>query len=285
MSFGKLIGQTPTVEIKTLNPYSEVKILAKLEGQNPTGSVKDRAAYFMIKDAEDRALLTSSRIVLEATSGNMGVALARLASLKGYQFTAVMPEGGSQEKRELIRAYRAKIILDKNGKTTEDAIRLARKLAAEDQNYLWLNQFDNPANVQAHSETTGPEIIDQVPDLDVFVAGIGTGGTLMGVGKRLREYRPEIKIIGLEPKKDSPIEGLRNLSLGLVPEIYDERLLDEKIMVNQANALKIQRELFFKEGLSVGISSGAALWGGLQIAAQLKKGKIVVLFPDRGDRY
>lgn len=285
MSSRTLIGQTAVIEIKKLNPYPKVKVLAKLESQNPTGSVKDRAADYLVQDAEDRGLLTEKKTLLEATSGNMGVALARLACLKGYRFAAVMPEGGSQEKRELIRAHGAEIILDKQGETTEDAIQLAKKLAAENQNYLWLNQFDNPANVQAHYETTGPEIINQVPDLDVFVAGIGTGGTLMGVGRRLKEYRRRIKIIGLEPARDSPIEGLRNLNLGLVPKIYNERWLDEKIIVREADALKVQRELFFKEGLSVGVSSGAALWGGLRIAAQLKKGKIVVLFPDRGDRY
>lgn len=279
------VGQTPVVDLKKINPFPKVKILAKLEGDNPTGSVKDRAAQFMIEAAEKEGLLAPSRTLLEATSGNMGVALARLAGLKGYRFTAVMPAGGSREKRELTRAYKGEIVLAKNGKMTEEAICLAQKLAAEDKNYLWLSQFGNPANIQVHYQTTGPEIIDQVPDVDLFVAGIGTGGTLMGVGKRLREYRPEVKIIGVEPEKDSPIEGLRNLSLGLVPEIYDQRLLDGKIMVKKSEALKIQRDLFFKEGLSVGISSGAALWGSLKIASQLKRGKIVVVFPDRGDRY
>lgn len=280
-----LIGQTSTIEIKKLNPYPKVRILAKLEGQNPTGSVKDRAALYLIEDAENRGLLTREKILLEATSGNMGVALARLARLKGYRFVAIMSGRGSQEKRELIRAYGGEILLAENGKTTENAVQLAKKLAAENKNYLWLNQFDNPANVQAHYETTGPEIIDQVPDLDVFVAGIGTGGTLMGVGRRLKEYRPEIKVVGLEPARDSPIEGLRNLGLGLVPKIFDEKWLDEKMIVKEADALKIQRGLFLKEGLSVGVSSGAALWGGLTVAGQIKKGKIVVLFPDRGDRY
>jgi cysteine synthase len=278
------IGNTPLVKIQKLNFHSGVEIFAKLEGNNPGGSVKDRVAKYLIEEAEKRGQLNRKKIILEATSGNTGIGMAMVAAFKGYQFTAVMPANASLERQKLIRLYRGNIILTDSKKGTDGAIEEVKRLILADKKYLVLDQYSNLANVLAHYETTGEEIIKDLPSLDIFVAGMGTGGTLMGVSRRLKEYNSKIKIIGLEPKIGQHIPGLRNMN-GYKPFVYEEAMLDKKFFVTEKQAIKITRSLFSLEGISVGISSGAAMWGALEMAKMIKRGKIVVLFPDRRDRY
>lgn len=278
------IGNTPLVELKRYSTKN-VRILAKLEGNNPGGSVKDRISLFMIRDAEKRGLLKGKEL-LEPTSGNTGIGLAMIAAIRGYQFTAVMPESVSLERRKLLIAYGAKIVLTDGAKGTNYAIKIARETVKKNKSkYLMLDQFENKANVLAHYRTTGKEIVRQVPEITYFVAGMGTGGTLMGVGKRLKEFNKKVQIIGIEPKAGSKIQGLRNMG-ELVPGIYDEKKLDNKLlMMDDQPAFELMKDLFKKEGLSVGISSGAAIWGAIEIRKKIKQGIIVTIFPDRGDRY
>lgn len=278
------IGKTPVVKIQKLNPHPRVGIFAKLEGNNPGGSVKDRIAKFMVEDAEKKGLLTKEKVILEPTSGNTGIGLAMVAAFKGYKFTAVMPENASIERRKLLKAYGANIVLTDSDKGINGAIVVANKMLRGNKKYVMLDQFNNLANVLAHYETTGVEIALDVPEIDVFVAGMGTGGTLMGVGRRLKEYNPKIKIVGVEPYFGSKIQGLRNME-AYAPFIFDETKLGLKIRVKDKDAFHTARLLFLKEGISVGISSGAAMWGALKIAKEMKKGTIVVLFPDKGDKY
>jgi cysteine synthase len=317
------IGNTPLV---LLRRYSSkyVKIFAKLEGANPAGSIKDRISLFMIKDALERKILQRGMEIIEATSGNTGIGLAMISSVLGFRFTAVMPESVSVERRKLLTMYGAQILLTDGTKGTDYAYQYTKDLVlSKKRKYILLNQFENKANVRAHYETTGREIISQLPQVTHFVAGMGTGGTLMGVGQRLKEYKPGIKIIGIEPNKGSKIQGLRNMG-NFNPRIYQERKLDNKINIEDEEAFYFARDLFKKEGISVGISSGAALWGALEIAGNIiknsqgqdssknnnndnanqtieKKQKnnnrekkdnrydktyyIVTVFPDRGDRY
>ena len=278
------IGETPVVELKRYSPNKNIKVLAKLEGTNPGGSVKDRIAYFMIKDAKKRRLIKDDTILIEPTSGNTGIGLAMISAINRYRFTAVMPESVSVERRKILAKYGADIILTDGKKGTNYAIAYARNLLKENKKYLMLDQFENHSNVLAHYLTTGKEIIRQVPTVSHFVAGMGTGGTLMGVGKRLKRFNDQIAIIGIEPKPGSKIQGLRNMD-AYVPPIYDEAKLDSKMDVTDEAAFELTGDLFKKEGLSVGFSSGAALWGAMQIAKQIKAGVIVTVFPDRGDRY
>ncbi|MCL4364213.1 cysteine synthase family protein [Patescibacteria group bacterium] len=278
------IGETPVVELKRYSPNKNIKVLAKLEGTNPGGSVKDRIAYFMIKDAKKRRLIKDDTILIEPTSGNTGIGLAMISAINRYRFTAVMPESVSVERRKILAKYGADIILTDGKKGTNYAIAYARNLLKENKKYLMLDQFENHSNVLAHYLTTGKEIIRQVPTVSHFVAGMGTGGTLMGVGKRLKRFNDQIAIIGIEPKPGSKIQGLRNMD-AYVPPIYDEAKLDSKMDVPDEAAFELTGDLFKKEGLSVGFSSGAALWGAMQIAKQIKAGVIVTVFPDRGDRY
>lgn len=280
----ELIGNTPVVEIQTMSPNPQVRIFAKLEGNNPGGSVKDRIAKYMIEAAERDGIIKPGKILFEPTSGNTGIGIAMIAAAKGYQFIAVMPESVSMERRKSMAAFGAQFILTNGPKGTNWAIEVAHKLLEQEPRYVMLDQFNNPANVQAHYETTGPEIIAQVPDIDVFVAGMGTGGTLMGAGRRLREYNSKIKVIGLEPQAGSKIQGLRNMA-AYVPSIYHEDELDEKIMLNDDDAFRVARDLALREGIFVGISSGAAMWGAMQVASKMESGTIVTVFPDRGDRY
>ncbi|MFC1727522.1 PLP-dependent cysteine synthase family protein [Patescibacteria group bacterium] len=278
------IGKTPMVKIKKLNPNPRVEIFAKLEGGNPGGSVKDRVAKMMIEEAERKGLLGKEKTIIEATSGNTGIGLAMITALKGYRFIAVLPGSVSLERKNILKAYGAKIVLSPSGEGTNGAIKLAKKMLKENLSYLMLDQFNNPANVLAHFLTTGQEIIDDLPAVDAFVAGMGTGGTLMGVGQRLRKANPGIKIIGVEPYPNSKILGLRNMQ-AYTPSIYAPSKIDSKIMVKDKVAFDLASQLFSKEGLSVGISSGAALWGAIELAKKMRKGVIVTIFPDRGDRY
>ena len=290
------IGNTPLVELVKLNkPRKEilrgknpkVKILAKLEGSNPGGSVKDRPAYYMIKKAEESGELTKDKIILEPTSGNTGIALAMIGAAKGYKVRLVMPECVSVERRRVLEAFGAEIALTPGSEKTDGAIKKAHQIIKEDPDkYYMPNQFENENNVLAHYETTGPEIWKQTNgEIDVFVAGMGTTGTLMGTAKYLKEKKPEIKIIGVEPTLGHAIQGLKNMEEAIVPKIYDPKMLDKKIVVEDEEAFNMARCLATQEGLFVGMSSGAAVVGALKIAKKIKSGTIVVILPDRGDRY
>ncbi len=279
-----LIGQTPVVDIgEPINPNPAVRILAKLEGFNPCSSVKDRIALYMIDGAEERGELTGEMTILEPTSGNTGIGLAMVAALKGYTLKIVMPETMSVERQQALKAFGAELILSPGEEGMNGAIELGRKLA-EDPKYYMPDQFANPDNVRAHYEGTGREMLEQTDEIDVFVAGIGTGGTLMGVSRRLRERDPKMKVVGVEPFPNSRIQGLRNLG-DYMPPIFDISLLDEKMNVDDRSAFTMTRELVNKTGLFVGISSGAAMCEACHQATLLDRGTVLVIFPDRGDRY
>jgi cysteine synthase B len=278
------IGHTPLVELPGFSPKSGVRIFAKLEGANPTGSVKDRIARQMLQVAEQDGLLRPDRIILEPTSGNTGISLAMLTRRKGLRMLAVMPESVSPERRALLELFGAEVELTEGSKGSNGSIARAQELA-KDPRYLMLFQYGNPANPQAHYETTAPEIIADLPDVDVFVAGLGTGGTLMGVGRRLKEHDSRIQIVAAEPDAGEFVQGLRNLDEGFVPPILDLELLDRKLMVHGDDSLRLTRELARVEGIFAGISSGAALHIALRVAQRMDRGNIVVLFADGGWKY
>jgi cysteine synthase B len=281
------IGNTPLIELMVLKPKPRVRILVKLEGNNPGGSVKDRPALYMLSKAEESGELTRDKIILEPTSGNTGIALAMLGAAKGYWVKLVMPACVSMERRSVLEAFGAEVVLSPADEATDGAIRLARRIMAENPDrYYMPNQYGNPNNVLAHYETTGPEIFRQTEGrIDVFVAGMGTGGTLMGVGKFLKERKPGVQIVGVEPRLGHKTQGLKNMQEAIVPEIYREEALDEKITVEDETAFATARELAIREGLFVGMSSGAAVAGALQVAKNMDYGTIVTVLPDRGDRY
>ena len=281
------IGNTPLIELANLNENRKVRIFGKLEGSNPGGSIKDRPAYYMIKKAEESGKLDHDKAILEPTSGNTGIALAMIGAAKGYKVKLCMPECVSIERRSVIEAYGAEIILTPAEEGTDGAIRKSHNLINENpEQYYMPNQFENENNVLAHYETTGPEIFSQTNgEIDVFVAGMGTCGTLMGVARFLKEKKPEVKIVGVEPVMGHKIQGLKNMQEAIVPKIYQPERLDEKITIEDDPAYEIARELASKEGIFVGMSSGAAISGALHLAKKMKKGTIVVILPDRGDRY
>jgi cysteine synthase B len=281
------IGNTPLVELKNLNGNPRVKILGKLEGSNPGGSVKDRPAYYMIVKAEESGKLTKDKTIVEPTSGNMGIALAMIGAAKGYRVRLFMPECVSIERQRTLAALGAEVILTPAEEGTDGAIRRARQLASEEPEKCYMpNQFDNESNVLAHYETTGPELFSQTKgEVDVFVAGMGTTGTLMGIGKYLKEKKPSVKIVAVEPTEGHTIQGLKNMNESIVPKIYHPELFDEKVIIEDEEAFEMTRLLATKEGLFVGMSSGAAVAGALSIAKNLNSGMIVVILPDRGDRY
>jgi cysteine synthase B len=264
-----------------------VRIFGKLEGANPGGSVKDRPAYFMIKKAEESGQLTQGKIILEPTSGNTGIALAMIGAAKGYRVKLCMPECVSTERQQILRALGAEVVLTPAKEGTDGAIREAHRLfGAEPDKYYMPNQFENESNIQAHYETTGPEVFHQTNgQIDVFVAGMGTTGTLMGVYKYLKEKKPQARIVGIEPPQGHTIQGLKNMSESIVPGIYDRQMLDEKITVEDGEAFETTRLLAAREGIFVGMSSGAAVAGALRVAETMASGTIVVILPDRGDRY
>jgi len=280
-----LVGYTPMVKINHIVPNKKVKIYAKLERYNPVGSVKDRIAKYMIEYGERENLLTKHKIVIEPTSGNTGIALAMVCAVKGYRLELVMPETMSVERRKILTAFGAKIVLSEGSKGMDGAIDMAIEMA-QDPKYYMPYQFKNKYNVLAHYETTGEEIWKATKGkVNTFVGGLGTTGTLMGVSKRLKEYNPKIKIVGVEPYPNSKIQGLKNLTHQYVPEIYDPSRLDEKINVTDEDAFEMARALTIREGIFCGISSGAAMWGTLQKAKELDHGVIVTLFPDGGEKY
>lgn len=281
------IGNTPLVELTNLNKNPKVKIYGKLEGCNPGGSVKDRPASYMIKKAEETRELTKNKIILEPTSGNTGIALAMIGAAKGYQVKLVMPDCVSLERQRILEAFGAEVLLTPGEEGTDGAIRKAKEiLKDEPDKYYMPNQFENENNVLAHYETTGPEIFSQTGGkIDVFVAGLGTTGTLMGAGKYLKEKKPEVKIIGIEPREGHKIQGLKNMRESMAPKIYNNNRLDDKISIDDEQAFQTARMLAAKEGLFVGMSSGAAVAGAFRIAEETDEGFIVVILPDRGDRY
>jgi len=281
------IGNTPLVRLEALSPNPQVHILAKLEGNNPGGSVKDRIALAMVRDAERSGRLRKRDTILEATSGNTGIGLAMVGAALGYRVILTMPECVSLERRKVLEAFGAQLILSPGCEGTDGAIKVCRRMEQENPGkYFVPNQFDNPANVLAHYETTGPEILSQTGGkLDAFVAGLGTTGTLMGAGRRIREHDPMVRIVAVEPNLGHKIQGLKNMKESIVPKNYDPSFTDEKISVADDDAFGTTRRLALEEGLFVGMSSGAAVWGAMEVAKRLDRGTVVVILPDRGDRY
>jgi len=282
------IGNTPLVEIKKLNPYfPDVRIFAKIEGQNPGGSIKDRPALFMINEAEKSGKLTKEKTIIEATSGNTGIALAMIAALKGYKIKLFMPECVSLERRKILESYGAELVLTPAAENTDGAIIRAKKLLSDYPDlYFMPDQFSNPANPLSHYQTTGPEILKQINgEIDYLAVGLGSTGSLMGTSKFLKENIPNIQIVAIEPVKKHKIQGLKNMEESIVPSIFDPSIIDIHLYVNDEESFEYSRLLSVKEGLFVGMSSGAALSGSIKLAEKVKKGNIVTIFPDRGDRY
>ena len=281
------IGNTPLVQLLALNGNPDVKIFAKLEGNNPGGSIKDRPAFYMITMAEESGELTKDKTIIEPTSGNTGISIAMIGAAKGYKVKLFMPECVSIERQLILQAFGAEVVLTPAKEAVDGAIRRSHEaLKAEPGKYYMPNQFDNPNNILSHYETTGPEIFSQTKGrVDVFVCAMGTTGTLIGTGNYLKEKIPGIKIIGVEPTVGHTIQGLKNMQESVVPGIYDPKALDEKVTVEDDDAFETARLLAVKEGLFTGMSSGAAVAGALKVAKKMKKGTIVVILPDRGDRY
>ncbi|HVD16845.1 MAG TPA: cysteine synthase family protein [Actinomycetota bacterium] len=279
------IGNTPLVGLPRLSPKPGVRLWAKLEGQNPTGSVKDRVAKAMVEDAEKSGVLSPGATLLEPSSGNTGIALAVVARVRGYRLVVVLPENTSLERRQLLELYGAKIVLSPADQGSNGAIERAKRLAAEHPDWVMLYQYGNPANVLAHYETTGPEIWRDLPEVTHFVAGLGTSGTLMGVGRYLKEQNPAIKVVAAEPEYGDLVYGLRNLDEGFVPPIFDPTLLDGRIKAGAAASLGRTRQLAAVEGLFAGVSGGAALHVALRLAERLDRAEIVLLVADGGWKY
>ncbi|GHO96881.1 cysteine synthase B [Reticulibacter mediterranei] len=288
MRYGSIletIGNTPLVELKSFSPRPGVEIYAKLEGANPSGSVKDRIALRMIEEAEASGKLKPGSILLEPTSGNTGIALAMIARIKGYQFIAVMPDNVTSERRQMLELYGAKIIHSDGTQGSNGAVRLAKSLLANDERYVMLYQYGNDANPNAHYYGTAVEIIKDLPNLDVFVAGLGTGGTLTGNGRRLKEYNPAIKVVAAEPIQGEGVQGLRSLEDGFVPPVLDQSLLDARILVSAEDSIRRTRQLKDQEGIFAGPSCGASLHVALRVAASMESGKIVTILADGGWKY
>ena len=288
MSLRDAIGHTPLIELTNLGAlFPRIKLFAKWEGANPGGSVKDRPALFMVDKAERDGLLTREKVIVEPTSGNTGIALAMLGAVSGYRVKLFMPSCVSVERRRILEAFGAEVVLTPACEGTDGAILRARALAASDPSlYFMPDQFSNPANPESHYRTTGPEIWEQTEGrITHFVAGIGSTGTLMGVSRALKEFSFQVEIVGIEPPPGHTIQGLKNLSEAIVPRIYDSQRIDRKITVNDEEAYEMTRALVTREGIFAGMSSGAALAGALKLMKDLEGGTLVVLFPDRGDRY
>lgn len=281
------IGQTPMVKINKFNIKPGVNIYAKIEGVNPGGSIKDRIALKMIRQAESTGVLTKDKIIIEPTSGNTGIALAMIGAVKGYKVQIVMSSAVSIERQKTIKAFGAEIILTDSKKGTDGAIIKAREIANKyPEKYFMPDQFTNKYNKMAHYETTAKEIWEQSGGkVDYFVAAIGTSGTLMGVGLYLKKLKPEIKIVSAEPNKGHYIQGLKNMEEAIVPAIYDKSKLDEIIKVDTEEAFAISRQIVRQEGIFVGMSSGAAMLASLELANRIEQGTIITIFPDRGEKY
>jgi len=284
----ELIGNTPLVDVSALSPNPAVRILAKLEGQNPGGSIKDRIAWKMIQEAEDDGTLSPGRTIIEPSSGNTGIALAMIARTRGYPIKIVMPENVSIERRQALEVWGAEIILTPGEEGSNGAVRRAQQLADEHPQWVFLYQYANEANPRAHYETTGPEIWRDAPDVTHFVAGLGTTGTLMGVGRFLKEQNPEVRVVAIEPPVGERVEGLRNLDDGYIPPVYEKwggpDLLDRKRIVRPRESIEWTRRLL-DVGIFSGISGGAALAGAAKVASEIEAGTIVVILADGGWKY
>lgn len=279
------IGNTPLVELSKLSPKPGVHIFAKLEGENPTGSLKDRIVKYMVEGAEANGTLTRDKILLEPTSGNTGISLAMVGKVKGYRVRVVMPENVSPERSQILRSYGADIIFTDGKRGTNGSIEVAQELARNDSTYCMLYQYGNPANPQAHFETTGVEILRDLPRVDQYIAGLGTGGSLMGVGRRLKLHNPNTKVVAVVPSPDDAIMGLRSLEDGFIPPILDLNLLDGRIMIDSKDAFRGTRELMEREGIFAGVSSGAVVAGAQRLARRMESGNIVCLLADGGWKY
>jgi cysteine synthase len=281
------IGNTPLVEVSRLSPAEGVRLWVKLEGQNPTGSVKDRIALALVEAGEASGELTREKTLLEPTSGNTGISLAMVARLRGYQFVAVVPDNAGPERVGLLRAYGAELIFSEGAKGTNGSVALAQELAVDDRYYMPF-QYGNEANVMAHYNGTGREILEDLPDVRAFVAGLGTGGTLTGVGRRLKEQDPSIKIVAAEPELGELVYGLRSLEEGYIPPIFDPDILDGKVKVRARESIVWTRELLQREGVFAGISAGAVIWVAQRVAERLASaggGDVVCLLADGGWKY
>ena len=279
------IGHTPLVEIARMSPKPAVRLFAKLEMANPTGSVKDRVAKALIEDLEATGRLGPDSIILEPTSGNTGIALAMIARRKGYRVALVMPDNITAERRQMADLFGAEVIESPGALGSNGAVALAKELAAADPSYVMPYQYGNEANPRVHETTTGPEILADCPEIDAFVAGLGTGGTLMGVARYLRRAKPGVRIYAAEPLPGDAVQGLRSLEEGFVPEIFDPGMLDGKYLVSNRDAVAALRELVLREGIFAGPSCGAILVAAVRVAAAMERGTIVTLFPDGGWKY
>jgi [CysO sulfur-carrier protein]-thiocarboxylate-dependent cysteine synthase len=280
-----LIGDTPLVELTALSPNPGVRILAKLEGENPTGSVKDRIALAMVEAAEADGSIRPGQTVLEPSSGNTGIGLALVCRLKGYKLKVVLPENVSVERRQLLEIFGAEIITSPGAEGSNGAVRMAQRLAKEMDDVAFLYQYGNPANPRAHYEGTGPEIWRDCPEVTHFVAGLGTSGTLMGVGRYLKERNPAVRVWAVEPPAGEQVQGLRSLDEGFVPPVFDPDMLDRKLIVRPLESVQWIRRLTEEAGLFAGISSGAAMAGAAKAAEQIDEGVVVTLFADGGWKY
>jgi [CysO sulfur-carrier protein]-thiocarboxylate-dependent cysteine synthase len=284
-----LIGNTPVVDVSQLSPNPKVKIYAKLEGQNPAGSVKDRIALSMIEDAEAKGLLKPGSIIMEPSSGNTGIGLAMICALKGYLLKIVLPGNVSPERRQMLEVYGAEIIDSPASEGSNGAVRKAKVLAEENPDWVFLYQYGNPANPQAHIRTTGPEILKDVPDITHFIAGLGTAGTLIGVGSYLKANKPGVEVWAVEPPTGEMVDGLRSLDDGYIPEVFSDNngfdLLDRKKVVGPKESIEVTRRVVRETGLFIGISSGAILAAALKCAAEIEEGVIVTIVCDAGWKY
>ncbi len=280
------IGHTPLIELRRLSPKPGVRIWAKLESRNPTGSVKDRVARALIEDAEEKGLIGPHQTLLEPTSGNTGISLAMICGRKGYRLKVVMPENVTPERTELLRMYGAEIVYSEGSKGSNGAVELALDMAARDSSYYMPYQYANPANPGAHYNGTALEILEELDEISAFVAGLGTGGTLMGNGRRLREELGDrVKIVAAEPMQGEPVQGLRSLADGFIPPIIDLSLLDRKIFVTNSDAISFTRKLLDEERLFVGVSSGAIARVAVRIASEMDEGNVVFIVADDGWKY
>jgi [CysO sulfur-carrier protein]-thiocarboxylate-dependent cysteine synthase len=279
------IGYTPLVELPRLSPKPEVRIYAKLEGRNPTGSVKDRIARAMIDDAEEEGLISPGQTILEPTSGNTGIALAMVCRRKGYPLEVVLPDNVTEERIQLLRMYGAEIVFSDGAKGSNGAVEKALEMAEADASYYMPYQYGNDANPRAHYEGTAPEILEELDEVTAFVAGLGTGGTLMGVGRRLKEEDPDTKVVAVEPMQGEDVFGLRSLDDGFIPPILDLSLLDRKIMVSNRDAIVWTQRLLHEEGVFAGVSAGAIASVAVRIGDELDGGNVVFLIPDDGWKY
>jgi cysteine synthase len=283
------VGRTPLVGLPTLSPSPDVRLWAKLEDRNPTGSVKDRPALYMVEEAEKAGLLVRGSTILEPTSGNTGISLAMVAKLRGYRIVCVMPENTSIERRQLLEMFGAQIVFSPAAGGSNEAVRVAKQLALEHPDWVMLYQYGNPANTLAHYETTGPEILEDLPAITHFVAGLGTTGTLMGVGRFLRERVPSVQIVAAEPRYGELVYGLRNIDEGFVPELYDESVLTTRFSVGPREAVRRTRELLEQEGIFAGISTGAILHAALAVADKAvragERADICIVVCDGGWKY